>query len=278
MGYKRYNYKSVYMGSSYYQITVSPEGYRQIWELVQRLKVCEVCNEYYSEENPNVAGNMCLRCLLSDHPGLSFMGRLNPEATAEQEENPAFLFLSKKDGHTYTSKAGPGVQATVSEDQALTLKYWRFPIPTQGRWNGETVELSESGWYIYGDVRTDDLLLIEKGNFLFLVQRNGEALQITRRSSKHRFLLDAIRADLEATRRPPYNDYFFDGEEHPRVLDLHVYQRFVKEVNEARRAALAEQEELEKAVQAAEAAETTPDEADQSNERSAGGREGGLAI
>jgi hypothetical protein len=94
---------------------------------------------------------------------------------------------------------------------------------------------------MYGDVRTDDLLLIEKGNFLFLVQRSGEAIQISRRKGKHRFLLNAIRAELEATRQP--NGYYLvNGEEYYRVSDTHVYERFVQEINQERKAAIAEQE------------------------------------
>jgi hypothetical protein len=160
------------------------------------------------------------------------MGPLNPEMT-EPQENPEYLFLSKNNGHTYTSKAGPGVNAEASEDRALTLQYWHFPRPSIGTWNGKTVELSEYGWHIYGDVRDCDVIIIEKGNFLFLVKRNGQSIQLSRRKEMHRRLLSEARAELEATKQPN-GKYLFDGKEHPWVSDAHVYERIVRQINQAR--------------------------------------------
>jgi hypothetical protein len=226
--------KTLYLDSSHRNVTISPEGYQKILELLKEIKACKECVNYYSPENPNVAGNMCLQCFSAKHASLTFVGLLDPTASTEPAANPKYLFLSKKDGHAYTSTAGPGVTDSASEDKELTLRYWQFPQPTEGVWNGETVKLGEYVWFIYGDVRTDDIIMIQKKEkFFFFVKRGGPAIQLSKRKEMHRSMLAEARAQLEATRRADGN-YYFHGEIHYVIHDGDVYRQIIQLVNAER--------------------------------------------
>jgi len=256
---------SVYLGSTYYQMKISREGYEQILAIAKATAICGECRHHYSEQNPNVAGLHCLRCFMQNYrnTALTFQGLLDPSMEVQWDrsahdpyENPLYLFLDN-DGNTYTTLAGPGEDTQAKINSALTLKYWGFPRPQQAQLNGEEVNTSGYGWSIYGNVKTDDVLIIQHGHkcykneILFVVTKQGMTLQLSRRRPMHRQILTDAKAELEATRTP--EGYLIDGQVVAYLDNGDIYRRAAKRIGEelkARRAA-AEQLELIEEVQPA---------------------------
>ncbi len=249
---------SVYLGWTSYKVEVSQEGYKQIIEVVRATAVCEDCKRPYGAERPNVAGLLCLYCFSQqDRKGLTFQGPLDPALSEPEEYYPMFqpyergkyLFLDEE-GHVYITEAGPGANREAKEDIALTLKYWRFPRPTQAERNGQTVNVSQYGWSIYGDVKIDDVLMLQHGSkwhgneTLFVAKRDGKAIQINRRKPMHRALLAEARAEIEATKTPG-GTYLINGEYHSYFNDGDVYRLVARRVGAALAAEPAEPGEQE---------------------------------
>src|SRR5436305_10087924 len=253
---------SVYLGDTHYKIKVSKEGYEQIKAIAKATAVCQQCRHYYSEQNPNVAGLLCLRCFQTSHMNLAltFHGLLDPGTNVKRQsfnlapyENPVYLFLDPQ-GDTYTTEAGPGKDTEAKHDSALTLKYWDFPRPEQAQLGGELVDASGYSWSIYGDVRNGEALIIQHGHkcykneILFVVQRKGQALQLSRRRPMHRAILASAREELEATRTP--EGYLIDGKSVPWIDDGDIYRRAAQLIGEelkARRATAEQPPLLEEA-------------------------------
>lgn len=191
------------------EITVSPEGYQQLWALVQQVKICKNCKGSYSPTNPNVAGNWCLSCLLQQQASLEFQGRLYPDATESPDENPVYYYLDKQDQSVWTSQGGPGKHAEATKDIAQTLQYWGFVRPETAQQNGKTIELDAYDWIIFGDLQGAVVLLQWGGSWrkteiLFVAERGRKAVQLNRRSPLDRDLLAEARAEVR--RRRPHGD------------------------------------------------------------------------
>src|SRR5437899_1767463 len=58
----RDDYKEVYLESTSHPIAITPQAYEQIVAIVQAHRICTCCLKGYTQENPQVAENVCLRC------------------------------------------------------------------------------------------------------------------------------------------------------------------------------------------------------------------------
>ena len=56
----------------YQETTVSDNAYEQIAAIVQANRVCELCGNSYTPDNPNVELNRCLNCFLRYHENQGF--------------------------------------------------------------------------------------------------------------------------------------------------------------------------------------------------------------
>lgn len=230
-------HKSVYLEYSSYEITISEDAFQEIVKLVQANAVCRRCNELYSAENPNVAGNLCLSCFLqTDRHGLAFVKKAPPELAPVYHSSYApyigetYLFLDPR-GYVHLTRSGPGEKEEASEHPESTLSYWGFPIPREASKNGQTIAL-KGYWMIYGDVRTDEVIMLRSQDILFLAKRKGQAIQFNKRKALHRQMLAEAQAELEATRTSD-GIYLIDGEEHYSIHESDLYRVIARRVNAA---------------------------------------------
>lgn len=236
------------------KVTVSLEGYQQILDVIRATAVCEDCKRLYSEgpEHINVAGLLCLQCFLMRHQSLTFIGPLPPGLQGEREEfyhpiipeKPTYFFLDA-DGHAYLTNAGIGKGPDTRKSIPVTLKYWGFPRPERGERNGQAVELGDFNWSVYGDVRNDDVVLLQYGSswykneILFMAERNGRYVQINRRRPNHRQALKYAREELEETQTPG-GMYLVNGEYQSSIHESDIYQLVAKWIGEELKAKRAE--------------------------------------
>ena len=268
--------EDVYLNWTSYKVTVSRQGYEQIVTLAQAMSVCHRCQRYYGENNMNVAGNLCLECFLqNDRHVLTFVGEAAPDlinryhSTNAPYERPAYLFLDKK-GYVYWTEAGPGEREEAYEDITATINYWEFPLPLEAKKNGDVVSLRGCSRSIYGNVRTDDIIMLRFWDYhpdidvLFLAMRHGQSIQINKRRELHRRLFAEARQQLEATRTPG-GKYLINGEYQERVYDSDVYCHVARLV-EAEQKALRTAWQAEPDAQPATSAEPEESKEDDRNE------------
>jgi len=55
-------------------ITVSDDGYEEIYALVMQYRRCRKRGCTFSDQNPVVGVNLCLACFLEEHKGLTYVG------------------------------------------------------------------------------------------------------------------------------------------------------------------------------------------------------------
>jgi hypothetical protein len=239
---------SVYLNSKSDEVTVSEEGYRKIIELVKASTVCRWCKKSYTQQNPNVAGNLCLSCFSQeDRNGLTFQSELDPAIMPDRYispyapyPRPMYLFLDQA-GHVHTTQAGPGATERAEENMRATARYWHFQVPEQAERNGETIRIKGFSFTIYGDVRTSSVVLFCYTEYrpdieiLFLARRDGPAVQINRRRGIHRQVFEEARAELEGTRTPD-GKYLVKGtgpdDYRWKIWDSDVYTLVARRVEE----------------------------------------------
>jgi len=145
--------KSIYLdyASNSNEILLSQEGYDKVLEILKAYRICSKCECFFTDDNMNVAANLCLHCFQKDHNTYEFVG------PHEKQGYKAFLFLDKEGRCQYTI-AGSGSDDKPREDLETTMKYWNFPIP-QTSMDKENFKLSRNSWHLYGNVRTDKVLI-----------------------------------------------------------------------------------------------------------------------
>ena len=58
------DYKEVYLDSTSHPLAITPQAYEQIVAIAQAHLICTYCFNGYTQENPQVAENVCLSCFL----------------------------------------------------------------------------------------------------------------------------------------------------------------------------------------------------------------------
>jgi hypothetical protein len=114
--------KSVYLNYSYDEYCVTDEGYQAILQLVKTHQLCQKECHAFSEENPCVGKNLCLKHLLQTHHGLTFLDVLRTDLYGRKSyrylDTAGYIFTSTEDSSD-----------DVSRDLDETLRYHGFVPP-----------------------------------------------------------------------------------------------------------------------------------------------------
>ena len=193
------------------EVTISDEAFEQITAIVLANKVCEECRKPYTPDNPNVELNRCLQCFLRyyENKGFTFLKLYEVGKSGDA----IYWFLDPFNLIYYTNSTSREPQ----KSDHYTLLYWNFPVPQTWQDGEATKEIIHWHWSIYGNPKTDAVLLItnslEYGSTRsvdFLTWRGTDkTLQIDRRKGEGRRLFLLAKKRIEAT-----NDghgYHFEG-------------------------------------------------------------------
>lgn len=199
-----YIYLGYYHGHS---IAVSDEAYEQIKAIIEAGKVCTRCQGHYSQENPETARNICLKCFLGDEArsSLSYVGPYMHQSAGTSYTYHYELLIDTK-GYIYTISPDLS-QERESRDEFLTMRHWGFHVPEQVIYNGETVKLHASEWGIFGDIhdpvivgRNHHSRLHDSKTFAFLLYKDQEAKELNKRKGDIKDLFREARRRVEATK------------------------------------------------------------------------------
>ncbi len=214
--------------------TVSDEGYKKIDALIKAYATCHRCEQYYTDEASNIAGNLCLECFYewsSRNSDLTYIGPEEPN----QDGTPEYRFLDQR-GIVYVSLPGPGHEETARESYAETLKYWSFPVRQYIEKDGRHIETRSGRWNIYGNPRKGIVIAHvwetypDKADALFLLSKTGNVTQINKRKASHRQLFIEAKKRLEASKKN--GQYFIDGEGYNYIHEWHEYCMIAHMLNE----------------------------------------------
>lgn len=199
-----YIYLGYYHGHS---IAISEEALEQIKAIIEAGKVCIRCNGHYSQDNPETAKNVCLKCFLGDESrsSLSYVGPYTHQSAGSSYTYHYELLIDPK-GYIYTISPDLSHERE-SRDEALTMKHWSFQVPEQVLFNGEITVLHDSEWSIFGDIhdpvivgRNHHSRLHDSKTFVFLLYKDREAKELNKRKSDIKDLFREARRRVEATK------------------------------------------------------------------------------
>ncbi len=226
----------IHLDSLHNTLRIGHEGYLAILEIARKHAVCSRCYEPYGEDNPMIAGTECLSCF-QKREKLTYLGVIPNDDSGYSGSQSAYnpfpvvlhLHMKEADGWLYETNAGPGQSRDATRENVRTLRYWGYPVPQKAQLNNKEVSTKNTYWSVNGDVRTDDVLMLEHGSraysneILFLVQRNGQLVQINRRKAAHRQLLEVAGQELEKY-RDARGKYTLWGEQREGILDGDIYR------------------------------------------------------
>ncbi|GCE32233.1 hypothetical protein KDA_77170 [Dictyobacter alpinus] len=218
--------------------TVSDEGYEKIQALIKEYATCHRCEQHYTVQSPNVAGNVCLACFLAHHHSLTYVGA----GETGDDGIPQYLFLDNA-GHIHAADPGPSRSEDGREDYIQTLIYWGFPIPDQIEKAGQSqkIETKSGRWSIYGDPHRSTVIVHvwdtypDKAEAYFLVSKAGKLAQVNKRKASHRQLLATARKRIDATKRTTKygsNSWTINGIEHLYINEYHEYCMLARMLDE----------------------------------------------
>lgn len=206
------------------EVTISDSAFEQIQAIVMANKVCERCHQPYSNDNPNVELNRCLKCFLRYHENRFTFIKLYEVGVSG---DAIYWFLDRLNTIYYTKSTSK----EPLQDHYYTLLHFGFPVPQTYEEGGEIKEISRFHWSIYGNQKTDQVLLIHSTidygstkSVDFLTWRSTDkTLQIDRRRGEGRRLFMAAKKRIEAT----YDGHNYHVGEHSfNSLDTYLL-RFV---------------------------------------------------
>jgi hypothetical protein len=249
---KEKGYKEVYLDYRGHPFAITIEAYEQIHAIIQAHLICRFCRQGYSETNPMVAENVCLVCFLkyreSPPRDLTFEG----EVISEYGKRYGYIthkFLDRK-GYVYLMHTTRLINDSLNADICETLVHYGFRVPTTYTLKGgSVVDLVESAWSrIYGDFQKSPVVIATYHesydnhiDTLFLLYRDRDPVEFSRRKKQHRMWYEEAKAELEAT-YTPHIGYVVssgqDGEDRTsyQLYDYHMYpgiiSRAVAEYNQ----------------------------------------------
>ncbi len=214
--------ESIYLGwRTSHPIVVSDEGYAAIVTLIQQHRVCtNGCA--FSAQNPMVAENLCLSCLLNKQAYLTFVG---PIGEPNEEGDQQFKFVNDR-GYVYLTSTRYSNEA--QQDSYQTLLHWDFPVPTVYQPpRGEAVQLYPNTWSIYGNLQASVVVIEkyydEKHTVTFLSYKNGQYRELTKRDAEMKRLMDQATDILEESKGE--DGFYKYGESSSRqIRDWWIYE------------------------------------------------------
>jgi len=239
----RDDYKQVYLESTSHPLAITPQAYEQIVTIAQANRICTHCLNGYTQENPQVAENVCLGCFLqrrtTSPTDLKFVGEV-PSEYAERYGYQVYTFMDAK-GYVYVRNSQQPLNDTLERDIRATLLHYDYKMPEQYTLKGgKVVDLNTYSWRtIYGDFTTSPVVLVtyreNYGDHLdtaFVLYRDHEPLEFSKRKNPTRQWYLETKAEIEATYQPRIGYVVSsgqDGEDRTsyQLYDSHLYPGIV---------------------------------------------------
>jgi hypothetical protein len=129
----------------YKEYTVTDATYEKIVALVNAERICKLCEQAYTSDNPEALKNKCLACV-KQKTTLAYIGH----HTLLTE---AYHCFQGTDG--YLSLASPSAES-LSRSVNATLAYYGFSYPRE--WEGKRIY---NEWYVSGSPEQDTCIMLE---------------------------------------------------------------------------------------------------------------------
>jgi hypothetical protein len=135
--------QSIHLG--YKDYTVTDATYEKIVALVNTERICKVCEQPYTSDNPEALKNKCLGCV-KKQSSLPYIGQHRLLTTE-------YHCFKGTDG--YLSLASPSAES-LSQSINATLEYYGFSYPRE--WEGKRIY---NEWYVSGSPEQDSCVMLE---------------------------------------------------------------------------------------------------------------------
>ena len=245
----RADYKEIYLESTSHPLAITPQAYEQIVAIAQAHRLCTFCLKGFTQENPCVSENVCLGCFLqrrTNQPtNLIFVSDV-PSEYAARYGYQVFKFVDPQ-GFVYLTNSHNRLNDTLERDIRATLVHYGYRVPERYTLKGgKEVDLTTYSWRsIYGDFQTSPVVMAtyreNYGDHLdtaFLLYRDREPVEFTRRKNPMRQWYNEAKAEIEATFKP-HQGYtvgkYADGETITvyQLYDHHLYPGIVARARQA---------------------------------------------
>ena len=206
-------YEEIYLESRGHPHAITLEAYEQIIAIIKAHLICVYCRKGYTQENPQVAENVCLGCFqkhrTNSPTNLTFVGEV-PSEFAERYGYKIFKFMNAQ-GFVYITNSHRKLNDSLEWDIHATLLHYGFSVPehytTKG---GKEVDLNTYSWSaLYGDFQTSPVVLAtyhetygDHIDAVFLLYRDRLPLELNKRKNPTRQWYLESKAELEATYKP----------------------------------------------------------------------------
>jgi hypothetical protein len=162
----------------YKEYTVTDATYEKIVALVHAERICKVCEQPYTSDNPEALKNKCLACV-KQKSSLPYIGH-------HKLLTEAYHCFKGTDG--YLSLANPGAES-LSRSVSATLAYYGFSSPRE--WEGKRIY---NDWYVSGSPEKDSCVLLEAYiEFWHEAKKKYDAKKVEFFSFKHKGFLPVNR-------------------------------------------------------------------------------------
>lgn len=195
----------------YSEFTVTDETAQEILQIINGQKICNRCNQQYTEDNPEVSKNRCLKCILETNPELEYIEAVMEDTYIglgqASQKRPLYLYkLIKEEQHAKGSiyfSSPNGEYNKPSYSSKRTLKHYGFNPPE--KWTNEqyTDRNFYDEWLIRGDFTAQNVIMIfnklgYEGKYLyFLAFKNGETIILNKRKKSIQQLFKKAEAMIE---------------------------------------------------------------------------------
>lgn len=216
--------KTIFLEYTSKRFEVTQEGYQKIREIIEQYQICTGCGNVRDNGEHLFVGKKCLSCVLNAHPSLTFVGfvRFN-------NDGYAVYAFTNAEGITLLSVENDS--SSPQEDIAGSIEDRGFTIPTTYKpfKSTEEVPLYRSSWSFYGSLEQSVIVLhykdsyhAKKGLYIdFIAYKGGETIELNRRTTAHKNLLEKARNLAERTKKNGL--YHLNGETYRELDDTHLY-------------------------------------------------------
>jgi hypothetical protein len=168
--------QTIHLG--YKDYTVTDATYEKIVALVHAERICKVCEQPYTSDNPEALKNKCLACV-KQKSSLAYIGQ-HRLLTAE------YHCFQGTDG--YLSLASPSAES-LSRSVNATLAYYGFSSPLE--WEGKRIY---NEWYVSGSPEQDTCVMLEAYvDFWHEAKKKYDSKKVEFFSFKHKGFLPVNR-------------------------------------------------------------------------------------
>jgi len=238
------DYREVYLDyRDHHPQAITTQAYEQIVEIIKANLICVFCCKGYTDQRPQVAENVCLACFFARRDqaphDLTFVGEV-PSDYAERYGYKVYQFIDHK-GFLYITDSHRKLNDPIEKSIRATLLHYGFTVPEHYTLKtGKTVDLNAHDWrIIYGDFKTSPVVLVTYHEYYgdhidtaFLLYRDADPVEFTRRKKQLREWYDQAKAEIEATYKPNQGyivGTYEDGNPHTtyQLGDHHMYEGIV---------------------------------------------------